>query len=258
METSNPLSSDLLALGLGTEEIRVYLALLELSSGFVSVIAKRAKVARVNCYHLLDGLVRKGLATLSVQNGKKVYQPRSPENLVKQQAERLRIAERALPALKQISRGRQKQVAIRTIEGAAGIRSLFEESLSTADEILGYTRVESIERLLGDYLHYFAEQRLQRKIRARFLSPFTKRSKQFVADYYPTPEHRRLTEFVFVESGEFPFDSELYIFGNSVATFSPDPKELLGVIIESPRFAATYRSMFQLSWLGATTFVIGG
>ena len=86
------LFSQLSALGLSPEESKVYLTLLELGRGFVSVIAKRAKVQRVNCYHLLEALERKGVASVTLKRSTKVYAAEPPEMLVKLQVERLRVA----------------------------------------------------------------------------------------------------------------------------------------------------------------------
>ena len=161
-----------------------------------------------------------------------------------------------LPDLKQLTRTKPSKVSIRQIEGEAAIRSIFEETLLTAGEILGYTNLEKVEKRLKDYLHYYAEERSRRRIRARFLSPFSEQSRKFLDTYYPRDIKRELTEIVFVDRGEFPFESEVYIYGNSVATFCRNPKELIGVVVESAPFAQTYRSMFNLSWLGATTFIL--
>jgi sugar-specific transcriptional regulator TrmB len=175
------LTSDLQDLGLPEEESRTYLALLKLGRGYVSVIAKQAQVARVNCYHLLDNLVQKGLASVSAKDGKKMYQASNPESLVKQQVMRLRQAEKLLPALKQLGQEKTIQPNIRRVEGREGIRSIFEETLDSADEIIGYTNVDHLVQQLGDYLHYYAEERMRRKVRSRFMSPLGKQSKRFLS-----------------------------------------------------------------------------
>ena len=64
---------ELNSLGLSEDEARVYVALLELNRAYVSVIAKRAHVPRVNCYHLLESLARQGMATCLMRGGKKIY-----------------------------------------------------------------------------------------------------------------------------------------------------------------------------------------
>ena len=43
-------------LGLTETEGKVYIALLELGGGYVSVVARRAQQPRVNCYHTLENL----------------------------------------------------------------------------------------------------------------------------------------------------------------------------------------------------------
>jgi len=251
------LEEQLAVLGISTSESRAYLTLVELGRSYVSMVAKRSGMPRVNCYHTLDNLARKGVISVSLHKGKKMYRAESPEILVKQQVERLRIAEKVLPELKQLSRAQPAKISIRPLEGKAAIKSVFEETLTSADEILGYTNVEKLEHLLKDYLYYYAQERMQRKIRSRLMSPYTKSSKDFLSTYYSKDVKREFSQMVFVEPGEFPFDSEVYIYGNKVATFSLNPKELVGVVVESLPFVQTYRSIFNLSWLGATSFIVG-
>lgn len=249
------LFAELSSLGLSSEESKVYLALLELGRGYVSAIAKRSGVQRVNCYHLLDKLAAHGMITKTEHHGKKMFSTESPEVLVKHQLAKLRVAEKILPDLKQLMRAKPQGVRIRHIEGETGIKSLLDDTLSSADEIVGYTNLDALQRLLHEYLHFYSEERMRRRIRARFLSPFTPRSGKFLDTYYPTDKNRELNEIVFVDPGEFRFENEVYIYGDSVATFSVTPPQLIGVIVESPLFSQTYRSMFNLSWLGATSFI---
>ncbi len=255
---SEQLREQLTQLGVSGEEASVYLALTVQGTGYVSVIAKRAGVQRVNCYHLLEGLRRKGLVSESLHKGaKKVYQANPPEVLVKQQLERLRVAELVLPQLHLLTKSSAPKVSIRPIEGAEGIRSVFDETLNCAGEILGYTNIEGIERVLKDYLHYYAEERINRRLKSRLISPLTKSSRGYLSKYYQRDPKKELTEIVYVDSTEFPFEGEVYIFADRVATFSLNQKQLIGVVIESAHFARTYRSIFNLSWLGATSFVAG-
>ena len=53
--------TELLSLGLSDEEAKVYLACLEINGGPVSVIAKKAGIHRVSCYHTLENLLEKRL-----------------------------------------------------------------------------------------------------------------------------------------------------------------------------------------------------
>ena len=59
---------ELTQLGFTEEESKVYLAALELGGSYASGIAKKAGVPRVNCYHTLDKLVRKGVMSTFIKN----------------------------------------------------------------------------------------------------------------------------------------------------------------------------------------------
>lgn len=251
------INSALNHLGLLDDEAKVYLTLLQLGRGPVSTLAKRAGVPRVNGYHLLDGLVKKRFARCALENGKKIYYAEAPEILVKQQVERLRVAEQILPSLRQLTRLKESKASIRSIDGLEGIKSVFEDSLNSTGEIIGYANLETLQQHLKEYFYYYAEELQRRRIRSRLLSPFTKGAKNFRKTYFPSDPRRERIEIVFVDQQQFPFESDVYIYGNSVATFTITAKQSFGVVIESPQFAQAYRSFFNLSWLGATTFVIG-
>lgn len=255
---TDTLEVELSSLGLSTEETKVYLKLLELGRGAVSVIAKRSGVQRVNCYHLLDSLVRKSLASTSLTEGRKVYSAAPPENLVRKQVDRLRIAEKILPELKQRTRTVPQKTAIRPIEGKAGLQSILDETLvHGTGGIVAYSDLSALAKLYGDYFHYYTEERLRKRIRARYISPLNKDSKQFFANYFSADVKREFSEAVFVDPEEFPFGSEIYIYGDAVATIALNSKQISGAVIEGALFASSYRSAFHLAWMGATSFAIG-
>lgn len=245
----------LLNLGLYEDEAKVYISCLELGGGYVSAIAKRAGVHRVTCYHTLDNLVKKGLLEITNSHNTKTYKALDPETLVKKQAEKLINAKRLLPELKSLLPNQAFKPSVRFIEGAEGIKNILEETLNTAEEIVGYTNVDKLVKLFPEYLYYYAEERQKRKIHSRHLSPYTKLAKTFLSTYYPTDTKREIAEILYIDPQEFEFENEVYIYGNRVATLSLDKNELMGVVIESPMIAKTHRGIFNLSWLGATTFM---
>ena len=78
---------------------------------------------------------------------------------------------------------------------------------------------------------------------------------RFLTDFYPKHFDRNLIEIFFVNPHEFHFENDIIIYENKVAIVSLNPDELIGVIIESPVYARTEKSVFGLAWLGATAFV---
>jgi len=64
-----------------------------------------------------------------------------------------------------------------------------------------------------------------------------------------------LIEILLVNRDQFLFENEVLIFGSFVGIVSLNQDELLGLIVESQTFARTMKAVFDLAWLGATTFV---
>ena len=88
------------------------------------------------------------------------------------------------------------------------------------------------------------------------LSPLSKPGLSYLKEYYPENFDPNLVEIFFINPKQFPFEYEITIYGNRVAIISLNPEELIGLIIESPVYAKTQRAIFNLAWLGATSFVV--
>lgn len=248
--------SDLLDLGLQKDEARVYLAILELGGSYVSAIARKADVHRVVCYKILEELVAKGLVSTFIKNKVKHFAVESPEILVYKQQQKWEKAQKLLPELLSITNALAYKPKIQYYEGLEGMKNIFEETLNAAGELVGYTNLESLPKVIPeDFLRMYAAKKIARGIKTRMLSPHTSAALQYLSTYYPQGFDLSLVEILFVHPGQFPFEYEITIYGNKVAILSLNPDERMGLIIESPVYARTQRAIFQLAWLGATSFV---
>ena len=243
-------------LGLTDEESRAYFALLQLGGSYVSAVAKKAGVHRVVCYKILDGLVEKGLVSSFVKNGIKHYAVESPTILVHKQQEKLYLAERLLPELLSVTNALAYKPKIQYYEGVEGLKNIFEDTLTAMGEVLGYTNLEKIPEIVPvEYLREWAQRKIAKGIKTRMLSPHTPKALAYLHTYYPSGFDPNLVEILFINPRQFPFEYEITIYGNRVAILSLNRNELMGLIIESPVYAETQRAIFQLAWLGATSFV---
>lgn len=250
------LISDLETLGLSAEEAKVYLAVLELGSSYVSAIAKKARVNRVGCYHTLGNLVRKGIVSSFTKNKISYFSVESPKILVNQMEEKWQKAKKLLPELLSMTHSLAYKPKIQYYEGLAGIKNIFEDTLNAQTEIIGYTNLEELPRVIPeDYIRDYAGRKVERGIKTRMLSPLTKKALTYLKRYYPKNYDRRLSEILFINPREYPFEYEINIYNNIVSIVSLNPDELVGFIMESPLYAKTQRSIFNLAWLGATSFV---
>lgn len=247
--------ADLEKLGLSDEEARVYVACLEINGGPISVVAKKAGVHRVSCYHTIDKLLDKQLLSQYTKNGVKYVSPEPPEHLLKMTEEKMTLAKSLLPELQLLASALAFKPTMRSYEGADGVRKVFEESLSAKGEIQGYTNLRQFIDFSPQFFEHYTQQKLRKGIKTRFLSPNTVESVRVMDPFLPKKFNRNLLEILLVNKEQFLFENEILIFNNAVGIVSLKKEELLGVVIESPTFARTMKAVFDLAWLGATAFV---
>lgn len=247
--------ADLEKLGLTDEEARVYVACLEINGGPISVVAKKAGVHRVSCYHTIEKLLHKQLLSQYVKNGVKYVSPEPPEQLLALTEEKMQVAKMLLPELKLLASALSFKPTMRSFEGEDGIRHVFQDSLAAKGEILGYTNLKQFIGFSPQFFEDYTQQKIRKNIKTRFLSPNTVESVHIMDPFLPKKFNHNLLEILLVNKDQFPFENEILIYGNSVGIVSLKKEELLGVVIESPTFARTMKAVFDLAWLGATAFV---
>lgn len=251
------LENDLSALGLTDEEAKVYLAVLELGGSYVSAIAKKAGVHRVSCYHTLDNLVKKGLVSSLSRNNMKYFTVESPRVLVNQLEEKYTKAQKLLPELLSLTNSLAYKPKIQYYEGLNGLKNIFEDTLDSEGEILGYTNLAALPEVLPDeYIRKYAKNKIDSKIKSRMLSPISDDALGYIDKYYPNYEETiEFVEILFINPKEFMIEYEINIYEDKVSIISLNSDEIIGLILQSPVYARTQRAIFNLAWLGATSFV---
>ena len=248
--------NDLIDLGLSQEEAKVYLAILELGGSYASNIARKAGIHRATCYHILNNLKTKGFINSYTKDKAQWFNADNPSRIIEMERLRLQHAQDLVPQLLSIANAITFKPKIRFYEGVEGVKNVFEDILKTKDkEVLGYTNIGALGVLLTDYFKEYCRKKIQRKLKTRYISPATKEGVDIVEKYYPKNYNKDLVEILLVNKKEFYFENEISIYENKVAIFSLNPDEVIGILIESATFAKSMRSIFDLAWLGATSFV---
>lgn len=249
------IANELEKLGFSTEEVNVYIAMLEIGGGFVSSIAKRANAHRVTTYNTIENLARKGFVKATKKKGIRFYYPINPQVILNQIEERYKTAKEIVPELLNIQNRYFFKPKIQFFEGHKEIGGFFKDLLGSGTEVLGYTNYQVAAHLFPDYLDFYSKSVLKTKKKHRLLCP----NDQFNVEYVQTHMQDRIKtgmlEIFAVNPKNFPFKNAQYIYDDKVATLSFDENEMMGVIIESKSNAETNRSIFNLAWLGATSFV---
>lgn len=249
----SPLKNSLKLLGFSEKETDVYLAILELGKGTVSQISRKALINRTTGYDILDGLVAKGLVNISGKEPKQEYAAEGPENiekLIERELEKKKVAlEKAreiIPELRSMH-NIQGRPQIRFYEGTAGLQQVYEDTLSSHEEIRAYASVEDIQPALPHYFPDYYKRRTQKGIAIRAIFPESLEARERAS--LDVKENRTS---VIIPNEKYSFHPEINIYDNKVMIASW--REKLGVIIESTEIAEAMKKIYELAWIGAKTF----
>jgi len=250
VKTNQNLQTTLAELGFSEKETKVYIALLELGAGTASEIARGAGILRTTAYNILDVLAGKGLAKLTGKEPKQEYVAEPPEKIIdylkreiKGYQEKLARASELTPQLKSIHNVAERP-KIKFYEGKAGLIEVYEDTLTSHEEIRAYAALDDMYAALPGYFPDYFKRRAKKKIPIRGIIPYTPAAAERMK--YNKEEMRTA---VLVPEKQFRFSPEINIYDNKVMIASW--REKLGIIIESAEIADAMKKIFELAWQGA-------
>ena len=251
MEYENlKLAKTLEYVGFSEKEVLVYLALLELGKGTVTQISRKAGINRPTGYHILASLRLKELVREYGKEPKQEYVAESPDQiekfLIKKiESDQVYVNEirKIIPELKSMH-NISSRPKISFYEGKEGLEKVYEDTLTSHEEILSYASVEDVSLALPHYFPLYFKRRTKKGIPIRAIFP-------------DSPEARKLTSFnkeeiretALVPARLYSFHPEINIYDNKVMIASW--REKLGIIIESSEIADVMKKVFELSWAEA-------
>lgn len=217
----------LIKFGFSDKEVALYLTLLTLGPSVVSKIAKAGKLNRSTCYVILESLTERGLVSITErEKGVKIFTAVPAEKLAdhlagiaKKYAELASSAKKLVPELKKKTEKKSEDSPkVRLFEGSEGVRTVYEDALSSLETIRAYASKEADQEMFGEYY-----KKLQKKgIKVNVLMPQSKGKNQK------------------------EFSPEISVYDNKISLVSP--AENFALIIESPELAQTLKRAFDESW----------
>ncbi len=242
------LLNELEKFGFTTKEAKIYLTLLELGTVTVSSIAKKSSINRSTSYVILDKLSKNGLVSISEKSGIKLYTAVSPDRLIsiaedsiKKYSELAQVAKKIQPELKSLYVGIGPKPKFQFFEGAEGLRTAYDDSLTSTETIRSFASVKNIHELILGYFPDYYQRRLLKKIKTRTIFPDTLHAKSRIRR-----DNEELRKSVLVSSKKYGFTPEINIYDNKVVFMSLIEK--FAVIIESAEIADSLKKIFELSW----------
>jgi sugar-specific transcriptional regulator TrmB len=237
----------LMKAGLSVREVKAYTEMRLHGEMTALQIAKQCGIIRTNSYDILNNLVKKGIVSCVVKNGKKFFRATAPEKLldcIENQKRDLDDVKDELkliiPKLKPLDLpyGAAK---IEIYEGKEGLKTILEmsirESLITKKEILGISvQQEKCRLLAGPYHIRWYNDRAKHKIRSRYL--MSSEEKTISVKY---------TQFkILPPDAKNP--NEIFIFGDVTSHFFFVGNNFNAVVINNKEITDKYRQYFEFLW----------
>lgn len=162
MDIIDEVTPTLHGLGLGKNDIKVYIALLEHGKGAILDIAKHSKVHRVNVYDAVRSLQSLGLVTPVSVGKRQLFQAASPSNLKSLLRQREESLDKVMPLLSHPFK--ETESKSQNFEGLEGIKRILEDMLISGETIQAFGIPKLMPQLLGGYLQTFHRRRIERRI----------------------------------------------------------------------------------------------
>ena len=240
----------LLAWGFTEKEVAVYVALLSLGKGTVTEITRRAGINRTTGYDILNSLLEKKLISVSGKEPKQEYVAESPERIIlyleNQQAaagKRLHEAKELVPQLKTLH-NLQQRPKIRFYEGEDGLKEVYEDTLTSSEDLRSLAQVDQAETTLKGYFPKYYQRRAGKGINIRAIFPDSPGARHLKKK--DISEHR---ESLIIPTNDFDLKPEINVYDNKVMIASWSEK--LGIIIESQEITNAIKQLFELAWVEA-------
>lgn len=233
--------------GLDEKEAEVYLSLLSMKAGRVSLIARAAKQSRSHTYLVLQSLEEKGLVS-HVEQGKVLqFIAEPPHRLVdyaknreQEWKETQSLLEGALPLLKTLTPEYVGAPRVTTLHGLDGMKQVYRDVLLQN----GFCAFFNAEMMLNTFGSNVVPMLFgkQERLRGRELFVDNAGAKRYIAEIPQNNEYE-----IRLLPKQMQFMSEMVIFEDTVALFAYDD-QLTIVKIENKNFADTFRMLFEELW----------
>lgn len=238
-------------LGFSKNEIKTYLAALELSTAAAQDIAKEASLPRTTVYSVLTVLVRRGVVAKTLANGRTRFIAEPPQRLLSILDDLHTDLKAAMPEFAARYNNKGSKPRIVFYEGKIAIQKVFDDILETRPaELLEWNTDEFFEHDKYRTDRLFIDKRVKLGIHAKRIGAVKSRWQT---------EHQRfdkweLSETAIVPREVFSPDIEVNIYDNKVAFMNY--VENMALIIESKPIADAMRQAYALSWKGAKSIEV--
>ncbi len=120
------ITATLQKLGIEEQEVKTYLALLDLGESTATKLAERTGLGRVHMYQIVNRLIERGLASYIVKNNVKYFSASDPETFLKDIQQKEQDLQKILPELKARQKKLIPETKVEIYRGREGINTILK------------------------------------------------------------------------------------------------------------------------------------
>lgn len=210
-------------------------------------ISRQTTVSYSTCQYIISNLQRLGLLKLESKKSDNYYSLCPQDEFLKwideqknKTVDRFKNTQKEISRYFQTIRESSWKPDVSYHEGDEGIQFIYDDMISTAESIKGWTDIHLIAKTIGKkFMDDFIERRIKNNIESFAIMPDNRTNKS----YLKKSQHR----IARILPG-FSVEGEIRIYGDKVATITFDKKNPVGFIMRGKIIADMYRSIFENEW----------
>jgi len=235
-------------IGLTGNEIKVYLALLDLGYTKTGEIIKKTKIHTSKVYDALERLIQKGIVTYSIEGKVKHFSAVDPSRLntyleekKKKIEEEQKMLNAIIPKLRTKKLGEEAKAEI--FRGYNGVKTAFEDILKTlkrGDETLAFILKGQTEQVTR-FFDNFHLKREERGIRGRIIVSEDLKERMIILKKFRLMKVRKINR-------NFATPASFNVYSNKILIFLGLEKEPMIFLITNKDIANSFRNYFEIIW----------
>ncbi|MCX6739639.1 MAG: hypothetical protein NTZ49_00220 [Candidatus Parcubacteria bacterium] len=231
-------------LGLNEKEAKVYLAALEFGPTTIIDLASKSGVKRTTIHEFIEPLIHQGFIIATFSGKRKLYNAAPPESLELILQKQTQAIKQLLPDLKFLASKSLQKPKIRYYEGIEGIKHIYEDLLTTKDQIYYFGTIKDEVNLVGKkFLGDWIKKRKEKGIKVNAIRI---RGKELpIKEWQGGEEFLRDLRYFPTEEKDFFVNIDIY--DNKISILS-SAKESYGLIIESQELATSLKFIWRVVW----------
>ncbi|VVC03006.1 Sugar-specific transcriptional regulator TrmB [Candidatus Burarchaeum australiense] len=239
----------LAGLGLTPNDVKVYLALLEVGATTSGAIVRRSGLHVPRVYEALERLEAKGLASHVLRNNKRHFEAAEPARLLDIVNRQNDLLKGILPELASRRKTAERREEVATIyQGVRGIRSVLNsilDELRGGGEYVDFGVSGLFRQIMGPYWDVWQKEKKRRRVQSKCIFDENLRGSRLFKDYYGAAR--------FFPS-KYHCPSDTIIYGDNVVTFIWAAEPPTAILIKDKTMALGYRNIFRWMWEKAAKY----